>query len=111
MKKFKVTVEAEIEVSFDENSPQFKVIYKNYKKHFDQSADYGSIVETIAFSCAKNGIDTHVEGLGYMLKGGQKQKVFSNGEYKEMEGYFNVSASIDANSDLDFDFWVEETDE
>lgn len=108
MKKFKVTVQKEIIVEFDENSQDFKDLFEGYKEIIDSDADYESLAESVANQVARYGIDDFIEGVGYVLKKGKKQHVFHEGEYTQQEGYINVITDTDINNVVEFEIYSTE---
>lgn len=103
MQKFKVTVEKEIIIEFDENSEDFKMLWEGYTSAIDSEADYKSFVESIASIISRYGVDEMIEGVGYVKHNGENQNVFHNGKYEEQKGYVNVEVDTDLNRMIDFD--------
>lgn len=103
MQKFKVTVEKEIIIEFDENSEDFKTLWEGYTRAIDSEADYKSFAESIASIISRYGVDEMVEGVGFVKLNGKNQNVFHNGKYEEQEGLVNVEVDTDINRMIDFD--------
>lgn len=109
MKKFKVTVQAEIIVEFDENSEEFKEVFQGYKEIIDENADFESLSESIASQISRYGVSDMIEGIGYVKNNGKNQFAFEKGEYTEQVGHINVITETDLNGMVDFDiFYIEE---
>lgn len=103
MKKFNVTVTADIIVEFDENSEEFKKLWENYKKYFDPYATYETLADTVAYLIAKYGTTEFIEGWGYVKLNGRNQTFFCEGEYKEVSGLINVEVDTDINYMVDYE--------
>jgi hypothetical protein len=102
MAKFKLTVQAEIEIEFDENSPEFKEMWDGYRTYIDSNADHESLCENIASLISRYGVDEFIEGVGYVKLNGENQRIFKDGEYKEQTGIVNVVVDTDINDRVDF---------
>lgn len=103
MQKFKVTVEKEIIIEFDNNSTDFKELWEGYKSAIDSGADYESFAESIASYISRYGVNDMIEGVGYVKHNGENQRAFRNGKYEEQEGCVNVEVDTDLNNMVDFD--------
>lgn len=103
MKRYKVTVEAEITVEFDENSEEFKQLWDNYHEFIDSDADYEELANSIASMVARYGVDSAIEGIGYLKYEGENQRAWVHGKYEEQPGYINVLVDTDINKQVDFD--------
>lgn len=104
MKKFNVTLQAEITVEFDENSEDFKELWKQYKEHFDSHADYQSFAENIAQFIGRYGTQEFFEGVGYVKVDGKAQTIYADGEYKKRESLVNLTGfDTDLNNMVDYD--------
>lgn len=103
MKKFKVTVEAEMVISFDENSEEFKELWDGYIESIDSDADHESFVQNIASIISRYGTQELIEGVGHVQLFGKNQKFFHEGEYKEQPGIVNVEVETDINNAVEFE--------
>ena len=103
MKKFKITMQAEIIVEFDENSDDFKNLFEGYTECIDSSADYEDLAKNIAYIVSKYGVDEFIEGIGFVKHNGKNQNIFHDGEYKERDGHINVEVDVDINRQVDFE--------
>lgn len=101
--KFRVTVEKEITVEFDENSSEFKELWDGYKEAIDSGADYQSFAESIAQYVSRYGVSDFIEGVGYVKHNGNNQRVFDNGKYEEQKGIVNVEVDTDINNMVEFE--------
>ena len=109
MKKFNITVQAEIKVQFDEESEEFKKLWENYRKYFDSDATYETFSENIASIISRYGTTEFIEGVGYVNLNGEPQTFFSKGDYKEHPGIVNIEVDTDLNSMVDFEiYYIEE---
>jgi hypothetical protein len=109
MKQFNVTVQAEIKVEFDENSDDFKELWRQYLRYFDKDATYETFTENIASIISRYGTYEFIEGVGYVNLNGSPQKFYSEGEYKEHLGIVNVEVDTDLNSMVAFEIdYIEE---
>lgn len=95
MKTFNITVQAEIEVQFDENSEEFKELWENYLERFDSDATYETFSENIASIVSRYGPEEFIEGVGYVNLNGKPQKFYGDGSYKEYPGIVNVKCDTD----------------
>ena len=103
MQKFKVTIEKEIIIEFDENSEDFKTLWEGYTSAIDSGADYQTFAENIASQISRYGVNDMIEGVGYVKHNGKNQNAFHNGKYEEQKGYVNVEVDTDINRMVDFD--------
>lgn len=103
MKKFNITVEAEILIEFDEESNDFKDLWENYLEYFDSNATYESFSENIASLIARYGTYEFIEGVGHVKLNGENQKFFYDDGYKEQPGIVNIEVDTDLNSMVDFE--------
>lgn len=71
--KVSITVEAEFEVEFDENSDEFKLMFNNYNKHF-QECEHKEFAELLAVHIARNGSNEEMEGVGLIKIDGEAQE-------------------------------------
>lgn len=108
MQKFKITVQQEIIVEFDENSKDFKELWEGYTYAIDREADYQSFAENIASQISRYGVNDMIEGVGFVKLNGENQRVFHNGKYEEQEGCVNVEVDTDLN--LMVDFYIDYTE-
>jgi hypothetical protein len=100
--KIKVTVEAEIQVEFDETSEEFKKLFDGYKKVIDGDAGYESFAENIAGMAARYGTDELIEGVGYPRVNGRKHKTYLP-EVEEHDCPVNIICEDDINGKIQFD--------
>lgn len=103
MKKFRITMEAEIIVEFDEKSEDFKELWEGYKSAINRDADYQTLAESIASIISRYGISEMIEGVGYVKYDGKNQHIFHKGKYEEMEGHVNVEVDTDINGMVEFE--------
>ena len=68
--KVTVTVQADIEVEFDENSQEFKELFENYNDYFVE-CDEQEFAEIIAKQVATYGICDNIEGVGLVKRNGK----------------------------------------
>ena len=101
--KFKIQVQAEITVEFDENSQEFKDLFEGYTQAIDGNADYESLAETIASQVSRYGTKEFIEGVGYLKVNGENQSVYSEGKYEEAAGIINIETETDLNGMIEFE--------
>lgn len=101
-------MQAEIIVEFDENSPEFKELWDGYKSAINPEADYESFAENICSQISRYGVSDMIEGVGYLKLDGKNQKLYKDGEYKEMQSYVNIQVETDLNGMVDFDAYYTE---
>lgn len=99
--KVKITVQADIEVEFDENSQDFKSLFDNYNQYFNDCT-LQEFAENIASQVARYGIDENIEGVGLVQRNGVNQKDWSDGG-KEIKHFINVKADFNPNNVIDFE--------
>ena len=94
--KRKITIQTEIEVSFDENSQEFKDLFENYNNHFHE-CDLETFSENIALIIAHEGVKQNIEGIGAVLINGKPQKTESGeiiNHFINVEGHFYHSGEV-----------------
>jgi 5'-deoxynucleotidase YfbR-like HD superfamily hydrolase len=103
--KIKVTVEAEIQVEFDETSEEFQALFQEYKESIDSTAEYMDFAESIANMAARYGTDEFVEGVGYPRVNGVKHKTyhFKENRVEEHDCPVNLICEDDVNGKIQFD--------
>lgn len=79
-----ITIESEIRVEFDENSPEFKELFENYNRYFVE-CDLDEFSEIIALHVLAYGARSTIEGIGLIQVNGIKQR----------ESYFPKTEEID----------------
>ncbi len=99
--KITVTVEADIEVEFDENSAAFKEMFEGYKELIDPNADYETLTENIISLVARYGLDEFIEGVGYPKSNGEKHRTYIGGVV-EHDCPINIICDTDINNRIDF---------
>lgn len=72
MQKTKITVTGEIELSYDENSKEFIEAFEGYKECMSKRAKKEEMLQHVAFYITRFGIDSMVEGVGYVGYNGTK---------------------------------------
>lgn len=102
MKKFEVTVMAEIVIKFDENDEKFQEMFNVYKELIDGDATYESLAKNIAYLVAKYGTKEQIEGVGHVNLNGVPQNYIVDNDYVPIEGVVNVECDTDINSAVDF---------
>ena len=112
MKRIEIQLSTTIELEFDENSDDFKLLYKGYNESISKYATYKDLLTVIAQYIAKYGVNEEIEGVGYLQLEGNNQVVnvpFTNEQnklmwtLKEKQGYVNlVNSEVDLNGKLDF---------
>ncbi len=100
--KINVSIEAEIEVEFDETSEEFKELFDGYKESIDSDADYTSFAESVANMAARYGTDEFIEGVGYPRVNGEKHKTYLP-QFEEHDCPVNLICEDDVNGKIQFD--------
>lgn len=94
---------ADIEVSFDETSEEFKKLWENYIKWFDPYATHETFSENIASIVSRYGTNEFIEGVGYVNLNGEPQSFYGDEGYKEYPGVINIECDTDLNSRVMFE--------
>ena len=66
MKTVKIEVSGIIELTYDENSPEFKEALEGYKDVMEREGTKESMLKHVAFYITRFGIYSMVEGVGYV---------------------------------------------
>lgn len=103
MKKFTVTVQADIDIEFDETSEEFKELFENYLKYFNPDCDYELFASSIVQFISRYGVDEFIEGVGYVKHNGNNQTIWDREGYTEKLGCINVIVDTDLNNKVDFE--------
>jgi len=72
MEKIKIGLTGEVELTFDENSAEFKEALEGYKDCIERNGNKESMLKHVAFYVTRFGIDGMVEGVGYVGYNGRK---------------------------------------
>ncbi len=72
MKTTTIDVTGSVELTYDENSPEFQQAYEDYKASMDKDATVESMLKHVAFYVIRFGDDRMVEGVGYVGYNGRK---------------------------------------
>jgi hypothetical protein len=72
MKKTIIDITGQIELTYDENSPEFKEALKSYREVIEKEGTKESMLKHIAFYVTRFGIDGMVDGVGYIGFNGRK---------------------------------------
>jgi len=94
-KTVKFTSTGEVELTYDENSREFKEAFEAYKDMIDINANIESMLNHVAFHVTRYGTDSMVEGVGY---------VGYNGKIPDKELYSGIMVSEDYD---EFDFQMQ----
>lgn len=71
MKKI-INITGQIELTYDENSEEFKQTLIEYRECIDQTATTDDMLKHVAFHVNRFGFETMVEGVGYVGYNGWK---------------------------------------
>jgi len=72
MSKVKIEVTGEIELSYDEQSKEFKEALEGYRQCMDKKGTKEDMLKHVAFYVTRFGTDGMVEGVGYVGYNGRK---------------------------------------
>ena len=72
MKTTKIEITVEIELKYDENSPEFKQAFEDYRTSMDKNATVEQMLRHIAFHVTRFGVETMVECVGNVGFNGRK---------------------------------------
>ena len=92
--KVKVTVQADIEVEFDENSQEFKDLFENYNDFF-VDCDEQEFAEIIAKQVASYGICDNIEGVGLVKRNGKAQQDVEHPVSVTVESGYDLNGMVD----------------
>ena len=67
-----IEITGQIELTYDENSPEFKEALEGYQEVIDKGGDKESMLKHVAFYVTRFGTDGMVEGVGYVGYNGRK---------------------------------------
>lgn len=70
--KVKIEVWGEIELTFNRNSKEFKAALAAYRNANTESANEEDMLNHVAFYITRFGIDSMIEGVGYVGENGRK---------------------------------------
>lgn len=112
MKRYEIQISTTVELEFDENSDDFKLLYKGYNESISKCANYEDLLTDIAQYIASYGVNEEIEGVGYLQIDGVDQTTLERKTDKEgkltwirkiQPGYVNlVNSQVDLNGKLDF---------
>ena len=92
--KVTVTVQATIEVEFDENSQEFKDLFENYNNYFAE-CDKQEFAEIIAKQVATYGISDDIEGVGLVKRNGKMQRNIDHPIDVVVQNGYDINGMID----------------
>jgi len=72
MAKMTIDITGQIELTYDENSPEFKEALEGYQEVIERDGDKESMLKHVAFYVTRFGTDGMVEGVGYVGYNGRK---------------------------------------
>jgi hypothetical protein len=72
MAKTTIEITGQIELTYDENSPEFKEALEGYQEVIEKGANKESMLKHVAFYVTRFGTDGMVEGVGYVGYNGRK---------------------------------------
>ncbi len=67
-----IEITGQIELTYDENSPEFKEALEGYQEVIEKKGDKESMLKHVAFYITRFGTDGMVEGVGYVGYNGRK---------------------------------------
>ena len=67
-----IEITGQIELTYDENSPEFKEALEGYQEVIEKGASKESMLKHVAFYVTRFGTDGMVEGVGYVGYNGKK---------------------------------------
>lgn len=102
MKKYKITVQQEILVDFDESTEEFKDFFKAYNEYIASNSDHKDLAIHVATAIARYGVRDFIEGIGYPTFKGEKQTEWTENGLKEHDCLVNVEVDTDINGMVDF---------
>ena len=84
MKKI-VKVSGEIELEYDENSPEFKEALEGYREVIDSTGNADDVLKQVSYYITRFGTEGMVEGVGY---------IGYNGKIPTEEPYSGIMVSL-----------------
>ena len=67
-----IEITGQIELIYDENSPEFKEALEGYQEVIEKRGNKGSMLKHVSFYVTRFGTDVMVEGVGYVGYNGRK---------------------------------------
>jgi len=92
--KVTVTVQADIEVEFDEDSQEFKDLFENYNDYYVE-CDKQEFAEIIAKQVATYGICDNIEGVGLVKRNGKQQQDIEHPVSVTVESGYDLNGMVD----------------
>ena len=74
MAKITIEITGQIELTYNENSEEFKKALEGYQEVIEKEGSKKSMLEHVAFYVTRFGTDGMVEGVGYVGFNGRKPK-------------------------------------
>ena len=103
MKETTVNFTGSLKFSYDENSPEFKQAYQDYKEVIDSgSTSTDDMIQHIAYNVGRMGVENMVEGVGYVKYNGkvEDEDMYCGVELLD-EGYDNMFGNVDLECDIE----------
>lgn len=74
MSKAIIEITGQIELTYDENAKEFKEALKDFREIIDSTGTIEDMLKHVAFNITRFGVDTLVEGVGYVGYNGRIPK-------------------------------------
>lgn len=74
MQKAIIDLTGQVELTYDENSQEFKEALEGYRESMERNGTKESMLKHVAFYVTRFGTDGMVEGVGYVGYNGRKPK-------------------------------------
>lgn len=103
MKTTTVNFSGSLIFQYDENSPEFKQAFSDFKEVIDSGAtSTDDMISHIAYNVARFGVENLVEGVGYVKFNGRVEdaEMYCGVELLE-EGYDNMSGQVELESEIE----------
>lgn len=106
MKRFKINIQTEVEVDFDESSKEFQELFKAYNEVI-ANVDYEEFALNIVSHISRYGIKDKIEAVGLINVNDEVQWDFVGNDYKSFPSPINVFIpDRDINGMIEFDLTI-----
>jgi len=103
MKTTTVNFTGQLIFQYDENSPEFKQAFIDFKQTIDSGAtSTDDMMSHIAYNVARQGVEHLVEGVGYVKYNGrvEDEEMYCGVELLD-EGYDNMFGQVELESEIE----------
>lgn len=103
MKKYEITMLSTLVFEIDDESQDFKDLFKSYQEYI-QDCNIEEFIESIASLICRYGVDENIECVGTVMLDGEPQSGFVDGKYTKLPRHpINLIAEYDLNKKVEFE--------